>query len=78
MKYKEAKAAVKREFARADGYGGKVARVGLAFLDGIAVEVAECGCYRANSRKYESESEMLYYFDHHQSAHFPQVCSNLS
>jgi len=78
MNYQAAKEAVKREFARADGYSGNITHVGLAFIDGIAVEVAKCGCYRANGRKYDSEAEMLYYFDNHQNVHFPQVLSNFS
>ena len=73
MNYEKAKQAIKRQFTRLDGYAGDQITVGLSFVDGLAVEVSECGCYRSNARNYASESEMLYYFDHHQNVHFPQV-----
>ena len=80
MNYEKAKEAMKRNYIVEDGFGGKTATVGLSFDEdnGVAIEVAECGCYRASGRKYASEAEMLYYFDHHQGVHFPQVVSNLS
>lgn len=67
-----------RRYRRYDGYNGKTLAVGLAYCDGMAIEVAPCGYYRANAYKYADEAEMLYYFDHHPKVHFPQAQQNLS
>jgi hypothetical protein len=70
--------AIARRFARVDGDFGHQIEVGLSFIDGLAVEVSGSGCFRSNARTYASEAEMLYYFDHHQSVHFPHVLRDLS
>jgi len=75
MNYYGAHSGVQRRYWRNDGYTGNRALVGLAYDSESrhAIEVADCGCYRANDRTYEDESEMLYYFDNHRSVHFRAV-----
>ena len=73
--YSKARAAIRRRYTVKNGYSGATVAVGLSFCDGAAIEVSDCGCYRANGHKYNSEAEMLYYFDHHTKVHFPQVDS---
>ena len=68
-----AKKNIRRTYTVKDGYNGKTAKVGLAFFEGSSLEVADCGCYRANGYKYASEQELLYYFDNHKNTHFPQA-----
>jgi hypothetical protein len=79
MNYYGAHAGVQRSYWRDDGYTGNRALVGLAYdpESQHAIEVANCGCYRANDRTYEDESEMLYYFDNHRSVHFRNVISEV-
>lgn len=75
MKYEIASNQVKRTYTVRCGYFGKTEQVGLAFdpENNRAIEVADCGCYGANTRKYTDEAEMLYFFDNHRKIHFPQA-----
>jgi hypothetical protein len=80
MNYTNARESIKRQYTVKNGYSGQTTPVGLAFdrEHGTAIEVANCGCYRANGRRYASEAEMLYYFDNHRTVHFPQLIRCLS
>lgn len=73
ISYNDARNNVKRTYRVVDEFNGHTAQVGLAFVNGRAIEVADCGCYGANTTPYASEEEMLYHFDSHRSVHFPQV-----
>jgi hypothetical protein len=73
MEYDKIKKNVKRHYAIYDGYYGKSITVGLVYYNGVAWEVTSTGAHRATAHKYSSEKEMLYYFDNHKKAHFPQA-----
>jgi len=78
MTYKQCKSNIKRRFVVHDGYTGKQTTLGLAFVDGCAVAVADCGCFRFNAYRYADEVSMLYYFDNHASVHFPALLRKIA
>lgn len=72
INYENARKSVRRVYNVKNGYNDSNEICGLSFQDGIAVEVWKKGAHRANGHKYESEAEMIYYFDNHRETHFPQ------
>jgi len=77
MNYQNVKSRIVRKFTRANGYSGKTVEIGLAFVNGQAMEVGKCGYWVANNYKYVREEEMLYYYDNHRRVHFPQAIENV-
>jgi len=78
VNYYKVKESVKRECYVKDGYFGDTIKVGIAFSESYAMIVHDHGCHKANSRVYQDEAEMLYYYDNHANVHFPQVTRKIN
>ena len=73
ISYDKARNNVVRTYRRRDGFNGDLVVVGLAFVDGHAVEVHDKGCHLANERTYIDSDDMAHHFDHNREEHFPSV-----
>jgi hypothetical protein len=73
VKYSELR--VVRSCKIKDGFDGSTRDAGVAFGNGRAWYVCDCGTFTANSYMYQSEDEMLYYLYHHRKMHFPTITS---
>lgn len=73
MNYYRAIESIKRHFVVHNGYQGSLATCGLSYCPDTkqAICVYPGGCFAMGHSLYADMPELLYYFDHHRSVHFP-------
>lgn len=73
MDYQEA---LKYVFASGDipdGYFGDRAKVKFAFMNGVTIAIAECGCFRYQTPQAIDRDEALWLLQHHPTSNAKNI-----